>query len=135
MRAYFNLLNECKNRYKNGDKEMKSLFQRITKGMYKAAFIALVFTSSFAMAQEEVWLDVRTAGEYNTGHVEGATHIPHGEIGDRIADLISDKNTLVHVYCRSGNRAGIALKVMEEMGYTNAHNDGGFSTLKHEPVK
>mgnify|MGYP000734187179 CR=1 FL=1 len=109
---------------------MKGIFPSLLKG----SLIALIFASSFAIAKEEVWLDVRTKGEYNSGHVAGATHIPHGEIGDRISDLIGDKNTLIHVYCRSGNRAGIALKVMEEMGYINAHNDGGFSALKHEPV-
>jgi phage shock protein E len=132
VKAYLNLLNVCKNRFENEGRNMKSLFQRITRGAYKAAFIALIFTTSLAMAQNKAWLDVRTTDEYNTGHVAGAIHIPHGEIGDRIADLISDKNTLIHVYCRSGNRAGIALQVMKKMGYTNAHNDGGFSALKHE---
>ena len=83
-------------------------------------------------AQEEIWIDVRTAHEYQDGHVAGASHIPYEEVGIRIADIISDKDAVIHVYCRSGNRAGIALKVLHDMGYQNAHNDGGLSNLKHE---
>lgn len=83
-------------------------------------------------AETEYWVDVRTTGEYETGHVKGSTHIPYDEIADKITALTSDKSARIHLYCRSGNRAGKALKVLQDMGYDNAHNDGGISDLKHE---
>lgn len=98
--------------------------------------ICSLFVSSFfalaAQANEEIWLDVRTTAEYQEAHVEGAAHIPYEEVGARIADLITDKNAVIHVYCRSGNRSGIALKVLHDMGYDNAHNDGGLTNLNHK---
>lgn len=85
-------------------------------------------------AEKEVWIDVRSSFEYSMGHVEGAHHIPYDDIGDEIASLAIDKDTDIHLYCRSGGRAGKALKVLQEMGYTKAHNDGGLSDLEH-PAK
>lgn len=81
---------------------------------------------------KEVWIDVRSGFEYSMGHVEGAHHIPYDEVGDQIAALMLDKDTEIHLYCRSGGRAGKALKALQEMGYTNAHNDGGINDLQHD---
>lgn len=106
----------------------------IMKAFIKGSLVALIFTSTAAMAQEEIWLDVRSAAEYNSGHVEGALHLAHEEVGERITDLIGNKNAVIHVYCRSGNRSGMALKVMKDLGYENAHNDGGFTNLEHESI-
>ena len=83
---------------------------------------------------KEVWIDVRSSSEFSSGHVEGAYHIPYDEIGDEIAALGLDKDTNIHLYCRSGGRAGKALKVLKGMGYSQVHNDGGLSNLAH-PAK
>ena len=83
---------------------------------------------------KEVWIDVRSSSEFSSGHVEGAYHIPYDEIGDEIAALGLDKDTNIHLYCRSGGRAGKALKVLKDMGYSQVHNDGGLSNLAH-PAK
>lgn len=116
-----------------------SMLKTIKRLASKTLLIGAVATSSLitfssAQAQQEIWLDVRTAEEYSTGHVENSTHIPYQLVGDQIAALVSDKDTVIHLYCRSGNRAGKALKVLQEMGYTNAHNDGGISDLHHDAV-
>lgn len=105
----------------------------LRKVMISGLFVFSFWTFS-TQAQEDIWLDVRTDAEYQDSHVEGANHIPYEEVAFRIADIISDKDAVIHVYCRSGNRAGIALKVLHEMGYKNAHNDGGLTSLKHEAV-
>lgn len=102
--------------------------------MIGAVFSASLMTFTSVQAQEEIWLDVRTAEEYSTGYVENSMHIPYELVGEKIAALVSDKETVIHLYCRSGNRAGKALKVLHEMGYTNAHNDGGISDLHHKAV-
>ena len=73
-----------------------------------------------------ITLDVRTPGEFAEGHVEGARLIDFqsGNFENEIAAL--DKNATYAVYCRSGNRSGQAVKVMQEAGFTNLFNmDGG----------
>ena len=73
-----------------------------------------------------ITLDVRTPGEFAEGHVEGARLIDFqsGNFENEIAAL--DKNATYAVYCRSGNRSGQAVKVMQDAGFTNLFNmDGG----------
>ena len=77
-----------------------------------------------------MWIDVRSAEEYSTGHVEGAPNIPHDVIGEKIASVQPDKDAEIHVYCRSGRRAGIAKETLEGMGYTNVTNAGGYDDVK-----
>ena len=77
-----------------------------------------------------VWIDVRSDGEYQSGHVDHALNIPHTEIKDRILEAVPDKDAPVYLYCRSGRRSGFALKALQELGYTNAINVGGYSDAK-----
>ncbi len=73
-----------------------------------------------------VILDVRTPGEFMTGHIEGAQNIDFqsGSFESEIASL--DKNATYAVYCRSGNRSGQASAIMHEAGFHNVYNlDGG----------
>ena len=73
-----------------------------------------------------ITLDVRTPGEFNEGHIEGAQLIDFqsGNFENEIASL--DKTKTYAVYCRSGNRSGQAVKVMSDAGFTNLYNlDGG----------
>jgi phage shock protein E len=102
--------------------------------MKKIALLMSMLWVFNAQAETEYWIDARTDSEYSSGHVEGAHNIPYDEIAEKIASVTSDKNAYIHLYCRSGNRSGKALKVLENMGYTNAHNDGGISDLQH-PAK
>ncbi len=75
-------------------------------------------------------IDTRTAGEYNSGHIDNAILIPYDEIGNKIKSVVKSKDTPIAVYCRSGNRSGSALKTLESMGYTNVVNYGGISSAK-----
>jgi rhodanese-related sulfurtransferase len=73
-----------------------------------------------------VILDVRTPGEFMTGHIQGALNIDFesGSFESQIESL--DKNGTYAVYCRSGNRSGQAVKVMQDAGFKNIYNlDGG----------
>ena len=73
-----------------------------------------------------ITLDVRTPGEFNEGHIEGAQLIDFqsGNFENEIATL--DKSKTYAVYCRSGSRSGQAVKVMSDAGFTNLYNlDGG----------
>lgn len=73
-----------------------------------------------------VTLDVRTPGEFMTGHIEGAQNIDF-ESGSFKSDIESlDKNGTYAVYCRSGNRSGQAVAIMHDAGFHNVYNlEGG----------
>jgi phage shock protein E len=72
-----------------------------------------------------VILDVRTPGEFTEGYIEGARLIDFqsGNFENEIATL--DKNATYAVYCRSGNRSGQAVKVMQDAGFANVFNMNG----------
>ena len=75
---------------------------------------------------ELVVLDVRTPEEFAEGHLEGAVLVDFyaADFAEQLAALDTDVPYLV--YCRSGNRSGQALGVMEQLGFTSAADvDGG----------
>ena len=78
----------------------------------------------------DFWIDVRTADEFNAGHIAGSAHIPYEIIAQRISEVTTDKEATLHLYCRSGNRSGIAQQTLLAMGYRNAINEGGYEDLK-----
>lgn len=74
-------------------------------------------------------VDVRSQAEFDAGHLEGALLIPHTDVAARLSEFGSDKSRPIVLYCRSGNRAGIAEKVLAANGFTNIHNAGGYDAL------
>lgn len=66
-----------------------------------------------------VILDVRSAEEFDRGHVPNAIHIPYDELPSRLGELGEDTETPVVVYCESGKRADIAGATLLEAGWTN----------------
>jgi phage shock protein E len=80
----------------------------------------------------DVLIDVRTAGEFNGGHLADALNIAYDEIGGRIAEHAKSKDDRIVLYCRSGHRAGIARQTLLKMGYTDVVNAGSYSTLKRQ---
>ena len=75
--------------------------------------------------QPYVILDVRRLDEYNAGHVPGAIVIQHDVVGEKLPEILPDRNTTVLVYCRSGKRAETACKALVEAGYINVLHMGG----------
>ncbi len=70
-------------------------------------------------------LDVRTPEEYADGHIAGAINLPNGEIDGSEPDLLTDKDQLILIYCRSGNRSKQAAEKLAAMGYNNIMEFGG----------
>jgi rhodanese-related sulfurtransferase len=70
---------------------------------------------------------VRTREEYDQGHIPGAIVISHDEIGEKAEKVLTDKNQLILVYCRSGRRSKIAAELLVELGYTNILEFGGIN--------
>ena len=77
-------------------------------------------------------LDVRTQEEYDQGHIPGAILIPHTEIEARAEEVLTDKDQLILVYCRSGRRSKIAAEALVELGYTNIKEFGGIIDWPYE---
>lgn len=76
-----------------------------------------------------VLIDVRSADEYQDGHLTDAHNIPHDQIAQRIAETGADKDTEIHLYCRSGNRSAQAQKALQDLGFTNVKNLGAYQDL------
>jgi len=74
-------------------------------------------------------VDVRTPGEFKSGHLPGAKLIPINQVSARINEFGADKNKPVVVYCQSGSRSGKAENILKQNGFTNVHNGGGYSAL------
>ena len=77
-------------------------------------------------------LDVRTQEEYDAGHVPGAILISHEEIAEKAEKVLTDKDQLILVYCRSGRRSKIAAEALAELGYTNIKEFGGILDWPYE---
>lgn len=83
----------------------------------------------------ELILDVREQEEYYSGHISGATLFPLGEINESSASkMIPEKDSVVLIYCRSGNRSKKAAEKLVEMGYTRIYEFGGITTWPYEIV-
>jgi len=73
-----------------------------------------------------VILDVRTASEYEDGHIEGAVNIPVQELSSRLDELSNEDELLV--YCRTGNRSAQAVDILQDVGFTKIyHMDAGIT--------
>ena len=79
------------------------------------------------MEKEENYmiLDVRTHEEFAAGHIPGAIVIPNETIGTEEIPQLPDKDQLIMVYCRSGNRSKQASDKLVKLGYTNIIEFGG----------
>ena len=122
---------------------MKKLFTAVLS----AAAIAVPFFASANTAPQTeqsavqpekakgVWIDVRSAEEFNAGHLQDAVNIPHDQILARIQAVSPDKNAPVNLYCRSGRRAEIALNELKNAGYTNVTNHGAYEDLVKKGLK
>ena len=79
-----------------------------------------------------VILDVRSQEEFDGGHIPGAILIPDTEITKKAEQVLTDKNQLILVYCRSGRRSKLAAEALVELGYTNIKEFGGIIDWPYE---
>ena len=81
-----------------------------------------------------ILLDVRTQEEYDTEHIEGAILIPDYEIETKAESILTDKNALILVYCRSGRRSKNAATKLATLGYANIKEFGGIIDWKYDTI-
>jgi len=87
--------------------------------------------------QEPLVLDVRETDEYQTGHIQGAVHIPVDELEGRIDELQASRERPILIYCRAGQRSAQAAAVLKRQGFSQMYKlDGGFMAWQaaHLPV-
>lgn len=79
-----------------------------------------------------VILDARTQAEYDQGHIPGAILIPRDTVATAAEDTLPNKDRLILVYCRSGNRSKQASQALVDLGYTNVIEFGGINNWPYE---
>lgn len=77
-------------------------------------------------------LDARTQEEYDGGHIPGAVLIPYDQITEKAESMLTDKDQLILVYCRSGRRSKLAAEDLIKLGYTNIKEFGGIIDWPYE---
>ena len=82
-----------------------------------------------AIEQPSLVIDVRTNEEVAAGTLNGSLHIPYEIIVARVNELDLGKDTPIVLFCRSGNRSGIAQSMLQADGYTDVVNGGAYLDL------
>ena len=75
-----------------------------------------------------ILIDVRSREEFDEGSVPGAINIPIDLLSDNIEEIPTDKPIIV--FCKSGNRAGKAKKILEENNITDVTNGGSWQNVQ-----
>ena len=103
----------------------------------KKTYRQITMEEAVTMLEEETGytiLDVRTAQEYSEKHIPGAINIANESIGTEDIPELPDKDQLILVYCRSGNRSKQASEKLVKLGYTNIVEIGGTNSWPGETV-
>ena len=102
-----------------------------------ASYRQMNMTDAISLMESEagyVILDVRTAEEFQDKHIPGAINIPNESIGTAEIPELPEKDQLILVYCRSGNRSKQASEKLAALGYTNIVEFGGINSWPGETV-
>ena len=114
-----------------------SLLVGCNDGTHKNAYEQITPAEAKALMDSEdeyIILDVRTPEEFAERHIEGAILIPDYEIGEKAESILTDKEQLILVYCRSGRRSKNAANELATLGYTNIKEFGGINDWKYGTV-
>ena len=82
-----------------------------------------------ASSDGALFIDVRSPGEYQQGHLEGALNLPLDQLPQRIVQEAPERSRELVLYCASGTRSAFGCAMLEKLGYTQARNGGGIGTL------
>lgn len=84
--------------------------------------------------KDYIILDVRTEQEFEEQHIPNAINVPNETIGTKEIPELPDKEQLIMVYCRSGNRSKQASEKLVKIGYSNIVEFGGIKDWPGETV-
>lgn len=77
-------------------------------------------------------IDVRTKGEFVSGHIKGSKNIPLNTIGNQNHFKGKGKDKHYILCCASGMRSGTAKSILKSNGFTNVYNGGGWQSLQNK---
>ena len=78
-----------------------------------------------------ILLDVRTSDEYNDKHITGSINLPLDEITkDNVQPLITNLDSIIIVYCKSGTRSAEAVQKLNDLGYKQVYDLGSMDNWK-----
>jgi len=77
------------------------------------------------VSQGATLVDVRSPGEFEGGHIEGAINVPVGELASKLGQIPKDR--AVVVYCASGMRSAKAATALRDAGYQDVYDLGSMS--------
>ena len=102
--------------------------QHVTADQEGAEYTSITMEDAKEIFQEKgdyLIVDVRRADEFAEGHIPGAINIANEDIVSSEPAELPDKDQMIYVYCRSGNRSKQASAKLAAMGYTNIVEFGG----------
>jgi len=102
---------------------MITLFRRLFRNGPDVKYASLV-------ANGALIVDVRSAGEYQDGHIKGSLNIPLETLRRNLAVLSKDRTIIT--CCASGMRSATASNILKEHGFTNVYNGGGWISLQNK---
>jgi phage shock protein E len=76
-------------------------------------------------------IDVRSPGEFQSGHLARAINIPLDEVESGVPAKVKDKNQVLLLHCLSGTRSGMARRQLRNMGYRNVFNLGSLARARN----
>ena len=82
------------------------------------------------LQQGALVIDVRSAGEFNSGHLPNAINIPLDGIETVLPRRVKDKNQMLLLHCLSGMRSGMAKQKLKSLGYANVFNLGSLARAR-----
>ncbi len=97
-------------------------------GIFAALFGKKVKVNFGELIQNGAFIiDVRTSGEYQTGHLKGSKNIPLDKLMSQVSKIKKDQ--VIITCCASGMRSASAKGMLKNAGFSNVHNGGSWSSL------
>lgn len=107
---------------------MKTLLRLILLAVLASSALAADF--SYKGVKPDFIIDVRTVGEFQAGHIDGALNIPVDQIEQGVAGIKGIKpDSKILLYCRSGRRSSHAAVILGNRGFKRVVDGGGMDTL------
>lgn len=95
------------------------LFPLFTRGMRPGAEVGPMDAVTLINRKDAVVIDVRDEGEFTSGHINNARHIPEKQLADRVKELEKFKAKPVIVSCAMGRRASFAVETLKKQGFAD----------------
>lgn len=91
-------------------------------------------TAKRMIAEGGILLDVRTPGEFERGHLEGAVNMDYSKVALEAEKTFTDKNKTIVVYCSAAKRSAQAVDALLKLGYTKVYNLGSMDNFHTSPL-